>query len=57
MRKGIGRIHKVGNSIYVRIDKYVAKDTIFPFELGEIVVVRIEKGKLIIEKKPNEAKA
>lgn len=50
----INRPSKTGKKLYDRyfiyIPTYVAKDKDFPFENGEEVVVKIEGGKLIIEK-------
>lgn len=50
----INRPSKTGKKLYDRffvyIPTYVAKDENFPFKTGEEVVVRIQKGKLIIEK-------
>ena len=50
----INRPSKTGKKLYDRyfvyIPTYVVKDEDFPFEAGEEVLVKIEQGKLIIEK-------
>jgi hypothetical protein len=50
----INRPSKTGKKLYDRffvyIPTYVARDKEFPFKTGEEVVVKIQKGKLIIEK-------
>ena len=50
----INRPSKTGGKLYDRyfiyVPTYVANDDNFPFEAGQEVVVRIEEGKLIIEK-------
>ena len=50
----INRPSKTGKKIYDRffiyVPTYVAKDKSFPFEEGDEVVVKIEDGKLVIEK-------
>jgi hypothetical protein len=50
----INRPSKTGKHLYDRyfvyIPTYVAKDEGFPFKAGEEVLVKIEEGKLIIEK-------
>lgn len=55
MLEGKGRCAQIGHSIAIRLPIYVAKDSRFPFKLDEIVHVKIEKGKVIIEKLPTES--
>jgi len=38
------------DKFFVYIPTYVARDKDFPFKIGEELVIRIEDGKLIIEK-------
>ena len=38
------------DKFFVYIPTYVARDKDFPFKIGEELVIRIENGKLIIEK-------
>jgi hypothetical protein len=40
--------------IFIYIPKEVSSDTSFPFTIGEDVTVRIEREKLIIEKRPKQ---
>jgi len=50
----INRPSKTGKKFYDRffvyVPTYVARDEDFPFKVGDEVVVKIEKGKLVIEK-------
>lgn len=65
MKMGRGRFSnrpsKTGGKSYDRffvyIPTYVAKDKDFPFKSGEEVFVRIENGRLIIEKEEEVAAA
>ena len=41
---------KTYDRFFIYVPTYVAKDDAFPFEPGEEIVVRIEDGKVIIEK-------
>lgn len=50
MLDGKGKYGKVGNSHIIRLPPYVAKDSTFPFKQDEIVHVKIEKGRVIVEK-------
>ena len=38
------------DKFFVYLPTYVVRDEDFPFEIGEELVVRIEDGKLVIEK-------
>lgn len=50
----INRPSKTGGKKYDRffvyVPTYVAKDDAFPFEPGDEILVRIQDGKLVIEK-------
>ncbi len=50
VNEAITRIYKSGqrHSIYLRKD--LVEDTMFPFEVGEPLLVKIEGNKLIVEK-------
>jgi hypothetical protein len=41
--------------IFIYIPKEVSSDTSFPFKVGEDVTVKIEGGRLVIEKRPRQA--
>jgi hypothetical protein len=51
VRQAETKIHKVGSrhTIYLKTD--IINDSNFPFQVGEPLIVRIERDKLIIEKK------
>jgi hypothetical protein len=40
--------------IFIYIPKEVSSDTSFPFKVGEDVTVKIEGGRLVIEKRPRQ---
>lgn len=50
MLKGKGKCTQYGHSIAIRLPIFVAKDSRFPFKIPEIVQVKIDKDKLIVEK-------
>lgn len=50
MLEGKGKCAKVGHSIIIRLPIYVAVDSRFPFKLNEVVHVRIEGDRVIVEK-------
>jgi len=41
---------KLYDKFFVYIPTYVAKDEDFPFKVGDELMVRIDNGKLVIEK-------
>lgn len=51
VRQSETKIHKVDSrhTIYLKTD--IINDSNFPFKVGELLIVRIEGDKLIIEKK------
>ena len=51
MLEGEGRVYRTGRSVVVRIPKNLALDSTFPFQLGELVHVQIQDGKIIVSKK------
>lgn len=55
MLDGKGKCAKVGHSIHIRLPIYLAKDSRFPFKIDELVHVKIEDDKLIVEKQPNNS--
>ena len=52
VKEGVGKIIKIGrgNTRYLTIPAMVAKDENFPFKDNEAVRVRIEDGKLVVER-------
>lgn len=51
VRQSETKIHKVDSrhTIYLKTD--IINDSNFPFKVGELLIVRIEGDKLIVEKK------
>jgi len=54
MLEGKGKCAKVGHSIIIRLPIYLAVDSRFPFKLNEVVRVRIEGDRVIVEKQPKD---
>jgi hypothetical protein len=46
----VTKIYQTRGRLYIYIPSDVAKDSQFPFEAGDKIKVRIDKGKLVIEK-------
>jgi hypothetical protein len=44
------KIHKVGSRHTIYLQKSLVEDSAFPFKVGEILVVKIDGDKLIIER-------
>jgi len=55
--EGKGKVvdrRKKYRKIFIYIPKEVSSDTSFPFKVGEDVTVKIEGGRLVIEKRPRQ---
>ncbi len=44
------KVYKVGSRHTIYLKKTLVDDSTFPFKVGESLIVRIEEGKLVIEK-------
>jgi len=44
------KIHKVGSHHTVYLKKDLVEDSTFPFRVGQVLVIRIEGDRLVIEK-------
>ena len=49
--QGQGRVFSSGeaNTLFVSIPSDIAVDSVFPFEEGEEVLIRIEDGRIVVE--------
>lgn len=50
VREAPTKINKVGSRHTIYLQKILVEDSAFPFKPGEPLVIRIEEGKLVIER-------
>lgn len=50
------KIYETGGRFLINLSKYLVMDSMFPFEVGEELVARIDGGRIIIERNNEQDK-
>jgi len=56
VKEALTKINKVGSRHTIYLQKALVEDSMFPFKPGELLVIRIEENKLVIERVKEEVK-